>query len=600
MKSLTFFLLLSLSPLVLPIENAIGEGNTSNNKAFLPPSFREFIQSENIDSMMRQHGIERSDLATKVLLFQAEEALRHNHVEEGIHLAKKGAMISPNSPAPFFFLSKATLDQSWLNFSTSISYYLDGIVVAVSDFRTFVMLLGPVLIFTVMAGIASFITFILYSLTSYGPSWVHHISKHTRKILNPISSGVVFTFLFLTPLITGLPIFWFLFFSFLLFWGFYTQFEKKIVFFFLTGIGGAFLILPFILTLFSANSHPLFTEMSRNIQADYLWTPPHVELDEREWETFSLDASYQRTQGNFGKAVFLYQESLKKNPKSAMILNNLGNLYYHLKDYDKAIEYYGKAIEYSPKLVSAYYNMSQTYREKLLFEQGKKMAVRAEEIDSEKVLRYKKKTTRYPLFPVIEERFNRSDLWTILMDEKKAFINMSDRIWQNWVGSISISQAPFLSGFCMMLLILSNRFYGRFFHSKPCATCSKAVCKRCAVRLFSYQLCNRCGLRFKSIRKKSDFSIMEDASKRIPGKFYPFFLIPGGGHLVIRKTSVAFFLMGVFYLILCSILFKDVLMLSGENYWDQMFSFFQTTLLLVLYVVSSFDLIQKRKNKIWL
>ena len=40
---------------------------------------------------------------------------------------------------------------------------------------------------------------------------------------------------------------------------------------------------------------------------------------------------------------------------------NMGNAYYALKDYEKAIHYYEKAIEIDPELKSAYRNMGNAY-----------------------------------------------------------------------------------------------------------------------------------------------------------------------------------------------------------------------------------------------
>lgn len=558
------------------------------------------IQKDALDAFIIDHGIMRSNRAASYFLLQAEAALRQDRGAEAIRLGELAKKSSPFSPLPFFFLAEAYFHVNPFNLSEAMWHTFKGLHLTFTDIFLLASLLSPYFLLLFVGTILSLVTFIVYSLLLYAPIWIHQLSESSKGYLHPIPAGLLFGILFFFPLLLGLPILWFFLFSFLLFWRFYTRSEKGMIIAFLAGVGCTSWVLPVFFTLFTANGTVLFNEMSRNYYADYLWVSPTIDEKPPSWEKLFIQASYETNQGDYTQAARLYKNGLAQQPHSAKILNNLGNISFYLEDYDGAIGHYQEAIKISPKLMSSHYNLSQTYREMLLFDKGKEAFLKAEAISQTAMESLSRKSVRFPNYPVIEERFEMIDLIDRILQEKEKSIDITRSVWQSWLGSIPLKSAPVLALFLTILLISSKHFFDRFFTSKPCSFCKRAICMHCMQRIFSYEACAKCQLRYKTIQNKSEFNIIEDAVKKVPAKLYPLFLLPGGGHLAIGKAKAAFFFLVLFYIFIGSILMQESLIPPSEWYLHRTGSLFQIGLIVMLYVVSLYDLSRMRKIRIWL
>lgn len=560
----------------------------------------ELINDTRFDDFIADKGIERSDRISSYLLFKAEAALKAGRGREALNLGEMALQISPLSPIPSFFLAKAIWRTNPMDVFHVFSHYFNGIRLILGDFLFIVPVLSSFLIYVLIALFLSVLAFIVYSLFAFLPLWIHRISETSKGYLHPLPAGLLFTFLLLTPLLLGLPLMWSLLFAFALFWGFYGRAEKGIVFAFIVLLGATPWVLPAALSIFAANGSLIFDEMSRNYHADYLWAPPPVELNQAGWESRFIQAAYATQRGDYAGAEAFYQGALKENPNVPIILNNLGNLAFYRKEYEEAIDYYQQAIDVAPELVSAHYNMSQAYREMLLFKEGEAVFEKASEISAESTKRYAMKSTRYPGFPVIEERFTRANLIHRLFAQTDQSRNFSEKIWQGLIGQIALEKAPLVAGFWVTLLWICGTLHRSFISEKQCAFCKKPICHHCGRRLFSYQVCKPCEMRFVSVRRKSDFEMIENAVKRIPSRVYPFFVIPGGGHLAIKRTKTGFSLLFAFFMLLSTIFFRDILSPQTEWYLHQPRSVLPILLILILYIVALSDLLIKRSRQKWL
>ncbi len=563
------------------------------------------IREDRLSAFILDEGITQASRATSALLFEAEQALSENRGAEAIRLAQLSAKLSPDSPLPAFFLAGAYWHVNPANLPKIILHFLGGLSLLLGDLNLVIDLLTPLALLLMLAALLCFTAFILYSFLSYAPSWLHQLSQHVIPYLHPVSAGILFCILFLSPLMLGLPPLYLLLFSFLLFWRFYSPSEKGGVMGFLIALGMAAWVLPFLLTLLTAKSSILIDQMSRNIQGETILTPTIIGqnkglAEESGWEAWFIRAVNAGRQGQDEKARAFYQNALRGNPKSPGILNNLGNLSFYQQDYERASQYYQEAIKISPKFMSANYNLAQVFREKLLFEKGDEQFAKTSNIDASVAEAYAMKSTRFPDFPVIEETFSKTELWNAFLGQQALNRPFSEQIWQSAVGPIPLSYSPLLALFWIALLSLSTTFTDWAFSAKPCAFCKKAICHKCAKRLYSYQACRRCRMEFRTIRKKSDYKIIEDAVRRIPAKLYPLFLVPGGGHLAAKMTKRAFLLLILFFLLVSSILIEKELMLSSQWFLHREGSILPVLLFFLLYAVSIFDLIRMRKRRLWL
>ncbi len=563
------------------------------------PSFEALFRNGQLGLLKIDRRLERSDLSAAYLLSKAEEAMKRDDLNEAVTLGEKAANLSPTSPLPHFFLSRVYWIKNKADLPNMLSEYFLAASLAVQDFWFLVSIVGTLLLLALSSAFLTFAGFILYSLFSYVPLWVHQISESSRGYLHLISAGGIFISILSLPLVMKIPIAWFFFFFFLLFWGFYNRAEKWIVAIFLVGFGAAVWLLPFFLTFFTAKSSILLNEMVKNHQADFYWSPPQVGPGPLRWEEKVVLASYHAQEGDYKKAKLLYEEALSANPQSALVLNNIGNLSFYVKDYPKAVERYRQAIDVSPTLISAHYNLSQAYREMLVFDEGNNIYLRAIAIDQKKVEQYAQTAALYPAFPMVEERFTKVDLWQTLLKEKSNHADLSEKIWKGWVGSISLKQAPIVAVFGLIVLVFSSILFNRFYVARPCVTCYKAICKRCRQSIFSYKVCGECGLRFKSIRKKSDFILIEEEAQKIPLKFYPFFIFPGGGHLAIRKTGRGFLIFGFFCFLISYFWLGEIFFSSTQWHMNSAKWVWVPFLLLMLYLVSIIDLARCWSRRSW-
>lgn len=94
----------------------------------------------------------------------------------------------------------------------------------------------------------------------------------------------------------------------------------------------------------------------------------------------NLAILYAQFRGQPRKAIELWEELIKINPKNAAYYNNLAGLYWSEQSYDKALEYYQESLKYHPAYHMPYYNMAQIYLDMKNTEMAEQMAVKGYEL----------------------------------------------------------------------------------------------------------------------------------------------------------------------------------------------------------------------------
>lgn len=562
-----------------------------------PPSFEDALKSGPIDAFKIDHGIKRSDLAAGYLLLKAEEAMREGALTAAEQLGEAAVAFSPSSPAPHFFLSDLVWVKSKTDLPAMIGHYFTALQLAIGDFWFSHSVVGTLLVLSFSAILLTLTTFLLYSLFSYSPLWIHKIYEGSRGYLHPVSAGLLFAGILFIPFALGLSILWFVLISFLLFWGFYSRSEKGVALVFLAAIGLSAWSLPFLLTFFTAKK-PLLNQMVRNHQEDFLWSPPEIDAVESDWREAVIYASYEAQKGDYRRAESLYQKALAERPGSAMILNNLGNIAFYLKEYRRSIDLYRQALHAAPELVSAHYNMSLAHREMLSFEEGNREYDIAKGMDAGKIEGYTRKSVLFPSLPLIDERFSRIDLWREALTPRPDHASAAERIWQGMAGKISLMQSPIVAILSLFALGLSSCLFEKFYNASFCIICRKAICKRCQRTILSYRVCGPCGTQFKSI-KKSDLALLEAEEKKVPRQLFPFFFIPGGGHFVMKRAAVGFIFSSLFYFSVSYLFLGEVLFSSTHWHLQSGRWIWASVSIPLLYLISALDLMRIWSNESW-
>ena len=78
---------------------------------------------------------------------------------------------------------------------------------------------------------------------------------------------------------------------------------------------------------------------------------------------YNLLGSSHQNNGEYKKALKIFNEGLKYDPKNLALINNLATSYKNLLQYDKAEKLYNEAIEINPKYVNAYVNLGNLKRD---------------------------------------------------------------------------------------------------------------------------------------------------------------------------------------------------------------------------------------------
>lgn len=103
-------------------------------------------------------------------------------------------------------------------------------------------------------------------------------------------------------------------------------------------------------------------------------------------EHINLGVAYER-KGEFEAAIKEYEAAAKKNPLAYLYL---GNVYFDIKDYEKAEAYYKRSIEENPQNSDAYNNLAWLYYTTgKNLEEAERLALKAIELNPSKSAIYK-------------------------------------------------------------------------------------------------------------------------------------------------------------------------------------------------------------------
>ncbi|MEZ0371383.1 MAG: tetratricopeptide repeat protein, partial [Candidatus Sericytochromatia bacterium] len=85
------------------------------------------------------------------------------------------------------------------------------------------------------------------------------------------------------------------------------------------------------------------------------------------------------------EAITIYQQVVRRDPRNAVALGNIGVQYYDLAEYDAAIEYLSKAITFAPQDPDNYLVLGRAYYGKRTFAEAKRALLKAKELGSKSI-----------------------------------------------------------------------------------------------------------------------------------------------------------------------------------------------------------------------
>lgn len=326
--------------------------------------------------------------------------------ENRIRLLQKAARLSPDLPAAYFELSKASLP----NIFASFNYMIKGIKAYRRNFWWSLSLFGLLYVSLLVSLVLSLAAVVLIRLTRELPLITHDVGEDRIKLLMPVML-VALSFIGPVFFIAGT----------LSLIGLYLRKPNKLIAY----IALFFLVLsPLFLhvanLLFSASSPELRAIVSVNEGKDNKYALSVLKGREDFASMFSYALALKR-EGHYKESIAVYESIPVKTP-DPRLYTNLGNVYVTVGQPELAKKQYKKALKTNPSAVT-FYNLSQVYRDALDFQTGDGYFLKATELDRDLVSRFTAITSTNPNRFVIDETLSTADFWSIADRNRKELIN---------------------------------------------------------------------------------------------------------------------------------------------------------------------------------
>lgn len=439
-------------------------------------------------------GINRIDEISALLVREGYQALEKGRYDEAYSLSKKAREISPHYAPPYFLAGKALFKMSKM--MPAVSEYMEGLKNSVQDFWTLFNIIGRVYSVVVIAVTLTFLTFFIVWFSRLMPIFYHTFKEITCKYIDPPLFFIFLGAIIILPLLFGIG--WFIIFWIVGSWIYLIRKERII----------AVLIMAFFLLLPQGLKYSyIFLTGEENIALQGLLAVDKgygdMELIKRLQDQYHKDpgdgylplsiAYLLYKQGDIKESLNYYQALLTTNKKNIRIwsFNSLGNLYFMSGDYDRAILYYTKAISDSPMSEIPVYNLSQAYREKLMFAEAESAYAAAKKINPEKAGRYSSLSTKGKGYKVIDFPISRYDLWTVALRPSEGSNMLSMGILRGAI-RIPSNRLPFLGISILIILTVLSYLKPGTPMAYSCPKCRRTVCGWCIGSRIFGTTCKEC------------------------------------------------------------------------------------------------------------
>ncbi len=543
---------------------------------FLIPSLSS---GEDFYEEQLNRGIRNSESYSYMLMQQAK-----SNNEQAPEILEEALHYSPDLPAVYFELSKASFEFSTEGLFKTIDYLLQGIAAYKRNFWWSFSMVGSLFTSALLSFIFSVIIIILIRAPFDIPLLSHDLKEDKTKILLFLSLVSAF----ISPL--------FLFGGILVILGMYmTKWNKLSVY--------AFLVFLLISPLFFSNAVMFFNAFSSGALKAI------IQVNESKGNKFALSVlkgsndhieqfSYalaMKREGGYHEAMNIYNSLISKRP-TPEVYNNLANCYVALGDIKTAKELYIRSTELH-RFPSNLYNLSVLSRETLDFDKGDEYFLSAQSLDSEAVFSFRRIFSKNPNRFVIDESLPRSTFW------KYANKN-TDSTYK-----LNLSTLPqiYSSIGALVMMVFFYLLSRRFKHmAYKCKRCGSILCKKCEKRILWGRMCLRC---YQSLIKLDEL----DAKERIARLLtvykhqkrrrdiikFASLLLPGTGQIYAGSilSGLLFLWSFLFFLF---IPFTNILFAPETTYFSHTWlSVIALILIGVVYIVCNI-IIRRRLAKGWL
>lgn len=202
------------------------------------------------------------------------------------------------------------------------------------------------------------------------------------------------------------------------------------------------------------------------------------------------------TAGRYEEALDVYKRIVDRSPAYQIALVNMGNIFFHLRDYENAIKYYLQALQADGNSALINYNTKAAYSERFDFSKADQYMRAAQEIDPAATARYQSASA----MKVVDETFSvRKIAWRMLSGRTSAGLERDPPLIREilhrpeFVAVTSSIYYPVLAAILVGAIIYSlvrKRSGGSL--ALCCAKCGRAFCKKCQRGVGRDRYCSQC------------------------------------------------------------------------------------------------------------
>lgn len=504
--------------------------------------------------------------------------------ENALSLLQDAQRYSPDLPATYFEIGKNKFTLTPHGIFEAVDYMRQGIAAYKRNFWWSFMLMSSLLTSAVLSFLASILILIMIRLPQDLPLFSHDIREEKTKI------SLLF---FLSGALLG-PLFFLG--GLLLLISFYQKKWHRLI---LASFIAFLLVSPWtfktISMIFNSSaSGKLKAVVQVNESKDNTYALSLLSGSENPVELFSYALALKR-EGRYHDAIDMNAKLIGMKPDARTYIN-LANNYVAVNDLGKALDLYKKSIERA-QLPSAFYNLSQVYREKLDFDKGEEFFLSAQKLNQAAVSQYRVIYSRNPNRFVIDENLRIGDIYEYAKTEQKS-------IFTGGLSIVPLFMMPLIGiVFALLYYVAQKRFKTWAYR---CSRCGKILCTKCEKHILWGHMCLQC---YGSLIKLDELDAKERIARLLAVYEYQqrkrktikmlALVLPGwgliyGGNLLYGFLFLWLFLFSLSVLIMNSFFVIEIA--SFSHYWLNLLSM---ALLVLLHLLSN-AATRRRLAKGWL
>ena len=434
------------------------------------------------------NGIKNFTTVAIFLVNESQKSIRRGDASEAIRLAKAAKNMAPDFPQPSWALAQAYGAENRFNFFRFMEEYLEADLIALKNFKTFILIASNSYFLFFFAFFLTIIIFSFVLLIKYynllAKDCGDFFSQKTYALPGYVWAGIIVSL----PVILGIgPVliacYW------LVILALYASRKEKQAIFSITLLlvlsplvfeTAASMVLSnqegLLDSLYKANYEDWSQETEKKLET-YLKTHPR-DLD----VVFTLGLIKKRW-GSLEEAKRYYTTLLENNPSSGVAINNLSNVYFAQGRLEQSEAAYKRAINIINNKPSFHYNLYRAYLELYKFLEARKREelVIARRLDPQLIDYHLKKIYSPATYNrvVIDETMTFKEFWN------RAFQDSEEKkvvVYSLW--GLFFKGIPYAYGIFFFIL-LSLFIFILFFHqeagknlSTRCYHCGRPMKRR--------------------------------------------------------------------------------------------------------------------------